>query len=291
CGLPNRENRVLGGIVTDKVEYPWLAYLTYRGKLYCGGSVINDRYLVTAGHCIHRVNKDKVIVHLGKHKRLSSADPSKEYKVKNWHMHPEFNRRTFQNDIGVIELEKPIELSTFLRPICLPTQDGQHEGEFGTVVGWGRTTERGSSSNFPREIKVPIISNSKCKSQKYKPKEITNNMFCAGYDQGKIDACQVSTKWKTRAKGLIYSNKKYIKKCYSSCSLSRDRICSWGSSYNIIIGTFELLFKYFYNVNLEVFDSFYTYPKNIYIRFFMSLLLCTERYICMLKLHHIYFLN
>ena len=54
CGLPNREDRVLGGEITSKLEYPWIAYLTYRGKLYCGASLINDRYLITAGHCLQR---------------------------------------------------------------------------------------------------------------------------------------------------------------------------------------------------------------------------------------------
>ena len=38
---------------------------------------------------------------------------------------------------------------------------------------------------------VPIMSNEECRTKKYRPREITENMVCAGYDQGKIDACQV----------------------------------------------------------------------------------------------------
>lgn len=58
-------------------------------------------------------------------------------------------------------------------------------------MGWGRTKETGLSSDYPMEIKVPIMSNKECKTKKYKPEEITEDMFCAGHDQGKIDACQV----------------------------------------------------------------------------------------------------
>ena len=51
--------------------------------------------------------------------------------------------------------------------------------------------EYANASNVLREVKVPIITNAECKTKKYKPHEITENMMCAGYDAGKIDACQV----------------------------------------------------------------------------------------------------
>ena len=71
--------------------------------------------------------------------------------------------------------------------------DANFTGEIGTVVGWGRISEKGISSDHPREIKVPIMTNSECKTKQYNPKEISSNMFCAGYDKGKIDACQVKS--------------------------------------------------------------------------------------------------
>lgn len=54
CGTPNRDGRVVGGHPTSAGKYPWLASLTYRGKLYCGASLVSDRYIVTAAHCIRR---------------------------------------------------------------------------------------------------------------------------------------------------------------------------------------------------------------------------------------------
>jgi len=55
-------------------------------------------------------------------------------------------------------------------------------------------SERGVNSETLRKVTVPIMSNEECKKKKYKPNEITSNMVCAGYDQGKIDACQVRNK-------------------------------------------------------------------------------------------------
>lgn len=73
----------------------------------------------------------------------------------------------------------------------LPLSDQSYVGDFGIVPGWGRLSENGRSSDVVREVRVPIMSNSECKTKKYNPSEITDNMMCAGYDAGKIDACQV----------------------------------------------------------------------------------------------------
>ena len=71
------------------------------------------------------------------------------------------------------------------------SSDFDYEGKKGIVPGWGRMSEKGVSSDVVREVVVPIMSNEECKKTKYKPHEITDNMMCAGYNQGKIDACQV----------------------------------------------------------------------------------------------------
>lgn len=66
-----------------------------------------------------------------------------------------------------------------------------YEGKMGIVAGWGRLSEYGNASDVVREVKVPIMTNDECKTKNYDPKDITENMMCAGYDTGKIDACQV----------------------------------------------------------------------------------------------------
>lgn len=191
CGTPNRDGRVVGGKVTQRGQYPWLVSLSYRGKLYCGASLVNDRFLVTAAHCIKRVNQARVEILLGSYNKTDVTEVSRQVRrVKQWWAHEGFDRRSYNNDIGVIQLDKPVEIDRYIRPVCLPTQDKSYVGEYGIVAGWGRQSESGVSSDVVREVRVPIISNSECKTKKYKPAEITDNMMCAGYDAGKIDACQ-----------------------------------------------------------------------------------------------------
>merc|ERR1719430_1951802 len=53
CGVVNRRTRIVGGVETQVNEYPWMAGLVRRGgtRTYCGGSVINNRYVLSAAHC------------------------------------------------------------------------------------------------------------------------------------------------------------------------------------------------------------------------------------------------
>jgi guanylate cyclase len=61
------------------------------------------------------------------------------------------------------------------------------------VAGWGRTEERKPISSSLRKVAVPIISREECLKYGYSKSRITENMICAGYAEGKKDACQVRT--------------------------------------------------------------------------------------------------
>lgn len=53
CGNRHRDSRIIGGTFSKEYEFPWLVALFHRGgSFFCGGSLINDQYVLTAGHCI-----------------------------------------------------------------------------------------------------------------------------------------------------------------------------------------------------------------------------------------------
>lgn len=61
----------------------------------------------------------------------------------------------------------------------------------GTVTGWGAVQEAGAISQTLQEVKVPILTNTECRASNYPSRRITDNMLCAGYQEGKKDSCQV----------------------------------------------------------------------------------------------------
>lgn len=72
------------------------------------------------------------------------------------------------------------------------TGENDFTGSLGIVAGWGRVEERRPPSKTLRRVVVPIWSQQQCLEAGYGSKKISDNMMCAGYHDGKKDACQVS---------------------------------------------------------------------------------------------------
>ena len=48
--------KIINGQPADPYQYPWLVYLeivNYPNVAGCTGSIINDRYIATAAHCVN----------------------------------------------------------------------------------------------------------------------------------------------------------------------------------------------------------------------------------------------
>lgn len=106
-------------------------------------------------------------------------------------IHNQYDPNSYNCDIALIKLDKPLEFRDPLRPVCLPDFKKSFMGMDGIVTGWGATRENGPLAEKLQEVKVPILSNAQCKESKYGPNRITENMMCAGYKEGGKDSCQV----------------------------------------------------------------------------------------------------
>ena len=53
CGQVNRYNKIVGGVETEIHEYPWQVGLySSQTSIWCGGSLLDDSWIVTAAHCV-----------------------------------------------------------------------------------------------------------------------------------------------------------------------------------------------------------------------------------------------
>lgn len=101
CGIVNKQNRIVGGQETEVNQYPWMALLTYGNRFYCGASLINDRYVMTAAHCVSGFNKDRIGVTLLEHDRTKPDDTElTKRKVMRIIRHAGYSPTNFNNDIG-----------------------------------------------------------------------------------------------------------------------------------------------------------------------------------------------
>ncbi|GLV32017.1 tracheal-prostasin [Carabus blaptoides fortunei] len=188
CGLNNNvQNRIAGGWETKPHELPWVVAIHNKRKLFCGGAIINDRYILTAGHCVRWNKRAQLSVVVGQHNRR--AHDGIELPIRRMILHKEFysHKTHDETDIALIKLAEPIEFSNIVTPVCLPKEQALYDNEFGTVAGWGMKQFNTTTVDILRQTFVKVLSKNDCRNTPMRP-YINSRVLCAYFDN--TDACQ-----------------------------------------------------------------------------------------------------
>ncbi len=183
---------IVGGENATPGEFPFLVSVQTRtGSHFCGGSLIDKRWVLTAAHCLTPGEESSVQIVVGVHDRSDTAG-SQTIKAVRIVNHPLYGNAPvdMDYDFSLVELENdavhdPIALNT--SSLDIP-EDDQMLAVPSITAGWGATREGGRLPNILQKVTVPLVSAKKC-SKAY-PGQITNRMICAGLDQGGKDSCQ-----------------------------------------------------------------------------------------------------
>ncbi|XP_055634626.1 CLIP domain-containing serine protease B4-like [Toxorhynchites rutilus septentrionalis] len=185
CGRTSA-NRIFGGDVAGLGDYPWLARIQYmkpnnRFGFHCGGVLINERHVLTAAHCIEIVPASWKIymVRLGDYDsesdvECSAHDPddcvqsAQDVFIASYLIHEDYFQENGAdyNDIALIRLDRSVNYTEFIQPICLPTteelKNRDLEGLQLTVAGWGETQHR-LASRYQMHVGMPGWNNTRCR--------------------------------------------------------------------------------------------------------------------------------
>ncbi|XP_076203080.1 coagulation factor IX [Aptenodytes patagonicus] len=186
------DTRVVGGSESMKGQVPWQVYLVNsHGVGFCGASIINEKWVVTAAHCLQP--GDDVTAVAGEYNTDKEDNTEQRRKVVKILPHPTYNATIHKhhNDIALLELDQPLSFNSYVTPICIGSREFTNallKHGTGTVSGWGSMLFRGRPATVLQILKVPFVDRPTC--LKSTSTTILQNMFCAGFPSGGSDTCK-----------------------------------------------------------------------------------------------------
>ncbi|CAH2045802.1 unnamed protein product, partial [Iphiclides podalirius] len=103
------------------------------GKWICGSSVLNQKILLTAAHCLFGCEVKGRIDAFAGHENIRQVKVKR--KAQKIIIHERYNDKTIINDIGLILLQGNLPLGDSIKRVIITKQD--NTGLQGVVAGWG----------------------------------------------------------------------------------------------------------------------------------------------------------
>ncbi len=139
------------------------------GKHSCGGSIVNNKYVLTAAHCVDRENASDITLNAGFTLRNNPGNNIQTYNARRILVHPNYNSATLDFDVAVIEIDGAFSFNNAVQPVELISPESLASESIGSEVrvsGWGWTEPNGGVlANHLQAVDVDIISNNLASQQ------------------------------------------------------------------------------------------------------------------------------
>ncbi|CAO2603319.1 Cationic trypsin-3, partial [Lemmus lemmus] len=179
------DDKIVGGYTCQKNSLPYQVSLNV-GYHSCGGSLINSQWVVSAAHCYN----SQIQVRLGEH-NINVLEGGEQFiDAAKIIRHPNYNKKTYDNDIMLIKLKSSATLNARVSTVSLPSSCPS-SGTKCLVSGWGNTQSAAEGLSLLQCLDVSVLSDLVC--HKAYPHRITSNMFCLGFLEGGKDSCQLDS--------------------------------------------------------------------------------------------------
>ena len=110
------ESRIVNGTEAG-INWPFIVRLKVDGLYQCGGSILNEEWILTAAHCLNRMKF--VMITLGDLHRTDIEPGEINLISTDFFIHPDFDQIKMTNDIALIRLPKSIQFNDRMQPVCL----------------------------------------------------------------------------------------------------------------------------------------------------------------------------
>ncbi|NXW60963.1 HPT protein, partial [Eurystomus gularis] len=243
CGKPKNPprqmQRIIGGLLARKGNFPWQGRLVTRHNLTVGATLIGDQWLLTTGRNVYLNHSENtkpeeiaptLQLFLGGREQPALA-------IEQVVLHPSYPEAV---DLALLKLKEKVLLGEEVMPICLPQKNYVCPGRVGYVSGWGR----GATLAFPDMLKyvmLPVAEDEQCR-QYYEARNrsdwvqpiLSSDTFCVGMSELREDTCYGD------AGGAFAVQDPDDDTWYAAGILSYDKTCT-ASKYGVYVDVQRVL--------------------------------------------------
>uniref|UniRef100_A0A8C6DZA0 Peptidase S1 domain-containing protein n=1 Tax=Moschus moschiferus TaxID=68415 RepID=A0A8C6DZA0_MOSMO len=154
--------KIIGGHEAKPHSHPYMAFFEYQVSeeiFSCGGFLVREDFVLTAAHCLG----SSINVTLGAHNIMEQERTQQVIPVRRAIPHPDYNDKTWANDIMLLQLTWKADVTDAVRPINLPRWwQKVKPGMMCSVAGWGQLGVNMPFSDKLQEVDLEVQSKEKC---------------------------------------------------------------------------------------------------------------------------------
>ena len=211
CGVEGIRPMIHNGNEAMPGQYPWVVYVGFMilGRLRltaCAGTIINDRFILTSGHCVDPPTPQIVTtlaglelgVWIGDGIRPADLRLLDAARVKGWVRHENYSTGEITTDVALIELQEPLTFHPAFSPICLP-DFSDYDNLF--AAGWGFIANPEMEPDSLMEADLAIVPDDLCHAIY---NDLSDHEMCAGDEYGNVCPGDSGGPLMTRRGGRVY---------------------------------------------------------------------------------------
>ncbi|KAG7197992.1 hypothetical protein KM043_016217 [Ampulex compressa] len=162
--LRGNEPRIVNGEDAQPGERPFQISLQTQldSRHFCGGSILNKNYVITAAHCVANKPSSSIKVVAG---TINLREGGSVHQIEQVIVHEEYDpSNSWLNDIALLKVKTPFVMSEHVSPVPMPKYgDVVDTNAVAVTSGWGRLWLNGPTTHKLQRVNNYIASQDKCR--------------------------------------------------------------------------------------------------------------------------------